>query len=64
MIRAFNNDLPFDQFVRWQLAGDEYEPQNPAAVAATGFLVAGPFAKLPDKLMADERLRERYNERR
>jgi len=62
VIRAFNDDLPFDQFVRWQLAGDEYEPQNPAAVAATGFLVAGPFAALPDKLMADERLRERYNE--
>src|SRR5262249_6291843 len=34
VIHAFNDDLPFDQFVRWQLAGDEYEPQNPAAVAA------------------------------
>jgi hypothetical protein len=62
VIRAFNEDLPFDQFVRWQLAGDEYEPQNPAAVAATGFLTAGPFAALPDRLMEDERLRERYNE--
>ncbi|HVC92800.1 MAG TPA: DUF1549 domain-containing protein, partial [Pirellulales bacterium] len=62
VIRAFNDDLPFDQFVRWQLAGDEYEPQNPAAVAATGFLTAGPFAALPDKLMEDERLRNRYNE--
>ncbi|MGE5192398.1 MAG: DUF1549 domain-containing protein, partial [Deltaproteobacteria bacterium] len=62
VIRAFNDDLPFDQFVRWQLAGDEYEPQNPDAVAATGFLAAGPFAALPDKLMEDERLRNRYNE--
>jgi hypothetical protein len=62
VIRAFNDDLPFDRFVRWQLAGDEYEPQNPQAVAATGFLAAGPFAAIPDKLMEDERLRNRYNE--
>ncbi len=62
VIRAFNNDMPFDQFVRWQLAGDEYEPENPEAVAATGFLTAGPFAALPDNLMEDERLRNRYNE--
>ena len=48
MIRALNDDLPFDQFVRWQLAGDEFEPQNPAAVAATGFLAAGPHAVLDD----------------
>ncbi len=62
VIRSFNADRPFDQFARWQLAGDEYEPQNPDAVAATGFLAAGPFAALPDKLMEDERLRNLYNE--
>lgn len=62
VIRSFNEDRPFDQFVRWQLAGDEYEPQNSEAVAATGFLTAGPFAALPDRLMEDERLRNRYNE--
>ena len=62
VIRALNADMPFDQFVRWQLAGNEYEPENPEAVAATGFLTAGTFAALPDKLMVDERLRNRYNE--
>ena len=62
VVRAFNDDVPFDQFVRWQLAGDEYEPQNAEAVAATGFLTAGPFAELPEKLMQEERTRERYNE--
>lgn len=62
VIRALNDDMPFDQFVRWQLAGNEYEPDNPAAVAATGFLTAGTFAALPDKLMKDELLRNRYNE--
>lgn len=44
------------------IAGDEYEPQNPEAVAATGFLTAGPFAKLPDNLLENERMRERYND--
>ena len=62
VIRSLNNDMPYDQFIRWQLAGDEYEPANSEAVAATGFLAAGPFAALPDRLMEDERLRNRYNE--
>ncbi|TXT22928.1 MAG: hypothetical protein FD138_3346, partial [Planctomycetota bacterium] len=29
VIKAFNADMPFDQFVKWQLAGDEFEPGNP-----------------------------------
>lgn len=44
VIRAFNDDMPYDQFVKWQLAGDEYAPSNPDAVSATGFLTAGPIA--------------------
>jgi mono/diheme cytochrome c family protein len=43
VIRAFNEDKPFDQFVREQIAGDELEPNNPAAVIATGFLRMGPW---------------------
>ena len=42
VIRALNADMPFDQFVRWQLAGDEYAPDNASAVAATGFCTAAP----------------------
>jgi len=37
VIQAFNNDLPYDRFIRQQLAGDELEPGNPDAVIATGF---------------------------
>tara|TARA_R110002111_G_scaffold256979_2_gene324596 strand:+ start:76396 stop:79449 length:3054 start_codon:yes stop_codon:yes gene_type:complete len=42
VIQTLNQDLPYDQFVRLQLAGDLLEPANPQAVIATGFLVAGP----------------------
>jgi hypothetical protein len=37
VIRAFNADLPYDRFLRQQLAGDELEPGNPEALVATGF---------------------------
>jgi hypothetical protein len=62
VIRSLNDDLAFDTFVRWQLAGDELEPDNPQALAATGFIVAGTHAALSDKLMEEERMRERSNE--
>jgi hypothetical protein len=62
VIRSFNEDMPFDTFARWQLAGDELEPDNPQAIAATGFIVAGTHAALPANLMEEERTRERFNE--
>ena len=62
VIRSLNDDLPFDTFVRWQLAGDEIEPENPLAIAATGFIVAGTHTVLADNLMEEERMRERFNE--
>ena len=42
VIYSFNEDMPYDQFVRWQIAGDEIAPHNPMAVAATGFCTAAP----------------------
>ena len=62
VIRSLNDDLAFDTFVRWQLAGDELEPNNPQAIAATGFIVAGTHAALGDNLMEEERMRSRFNE--
>ena len=46
VIRAFNDDLPFDQFIRQQIAGDEMigfpkknlTPDETAKLIATGFL--------------------------
>ncbi len=43
VIKALNRDLPFDEFVRLQLAGDELKPNDFFAASATGFLVAGPY---------------------
>lgn len=37
VIRACNSDLPYDRFIRQQVAGDESEPDNPDALIATGF---------------------------
>ncbi|KAA5547267.1 DUF1553 domain-containing protein [Roseiconus nitratireducens] len=62
VIQAFNDNMPYDQFVRWQIAGDEFEPENDDAISATGFLTAGPAFKLPDSFLESERLLNRYNE--
>ena len=59
LIRAFNDDLPYDQFVRWQLAGDELERDNDQALMATGFLGAGVF---PTQLTEAEFESARYDE--
>lgn len=42
VIDSFNRDKPYDQFIREQLAGDEIDPQSPAARIATGFLRLAP----------------------
>ena len=41
VIAAFNNDKPYDRFVREQLAGDELFPGNPEARIGTAFLRHG-----------------------
>jgi mono/diheme cytochrome c family protein len=58
-IRAFNQDLPYDTFVRWQLAGDELAPDNPLALMATGFLAAGVHST---QITANQVEKERYDE--
>jgi mono/diheme cytochrome c family protein len=42
IVDAFNKDKPYSQFVREQIAGDEYEPVTEEAMIATGFLRVGP----------------------
>ena len=59
VIKAFNDNMPYDQFVRWQLAGDEIAPEDPLAMMATGFLGAGVF---PTQLTEKEFESARYDE--
>jgi len=69
VIRALNSNLPYDEFVRLQIAGDlltdinvQTTDQARAAVnsvAATGFLVAGPYTTQQTQ---KERERSRYEQ--
>ncbi|MFC4313834.1 DUF1549 and DUF1553 domain-containing protein [Steroidobacter flavus] len=38
VIAAFNDDKPYDRFIREQIAGDELWPEDQQALIATGFL--------------------------
>ncbi len=42
VVKSFNDDKSYDQFIREQLAGDEYAPDSQDAMIATGFLRLGP----------------------
>ncbi|MBI3876229.1 MAG: DUF1549 domain-containing protein, partial [Verrucomicrobia bacterium] len=41
VIQSFNDDKPYDRFVKEQLAGDELFPGNPEATAATAYFRNG-----------------------
>jgi mono/diheme cytochrome c family protein len=65
VIRAFNDDMPFDTFARWNLAGDELQPDDPRARVATGFCTAGPVVIFNDAVGRGtplEREKARYDE--
>lgn len=42
VIRSFNEDKPYDQFVREQIAGDELYPDNRDALIGSGYLLMWP----------------------
>ncbi|MCH8923523.1 MAG: DUF1553 domain-containing protein, partial [Planctomycetes bacterium] len=43
VIRAFNDDKPYQRFVLEQLAGDVLYPNTTDGIVATGFIAAGPW---------------------
>ncbi len=43
VVDALNDDLPYDEFARLQIAGDVLRPNDLDATIATGFLVAGAY---------------------
>ena len=49
VIRAFNQDKPYDVFLKEQFAGDELETRSDETFIATGFLRAGPRVAFREK---------------
>jgi len=45
VVQSFNQDKPYDQFVKEQLAGDEMDAKNPEYLIASGFNRLGPLRK-------------------
>ncbi len=43
VVRSFNADKPYNQFIKEQIAGDELQPDNSESLIATGFLRMGPW---------------------
>lgn len=60
VIDALNRDLPLDDFIQLQIAGDELRPDDQQAAIATGFLLAGP--DMPDINLQEERRHNVLNE--
>jgi mono/diheme cytochrome c family protein len=53
VIRAFNDDKPYDQFIREQLAGDEQPDKSADSITATGYYRLGVWDDEPaDKELA------------
>jgi hypothetical protein len=59
VIRALNDDMPHNEFVRMQLAGDHLLPGDYQGASAVGFLVAGPY---PGQITAKTEERIRYDQ--
>ncbi|MFL2870421.1 MAG: DUF1549 and DUF1553 domain-containing protein [Pirellulaceae bacterium] len=53
IIRALNDDVPFNQFILEQLAGDELETADSRTVIATGYYRLGPFDDEPADFAED-----------
>jgi hypothetical protein len=45
VVQSFNEDKPYNQFVKEQLAGDEMDPNNETFMVASGFNRLGPLRK-------------------
>ena len=60
VIDALNSDMPYDQFVHLQIAGDLLRPDDERAITATAFCLSGP--DMPDVNSQDERRHNLLNE--
>ncbi len=56
VIQSLNNDKPYDRFIREQIAGDEFWPDDAEAITATGFHLLG-----PDMVDSSDQVQRRHN---
>ncbi len=56
VIQSFNEDKPYNRFIREQIAGDERWPNDPNAIVATGFNLLG-----PDMVDSSDQVQRRHN---
>ncbi len=56
VVRAFNDDKPYAQFIREQIAGDEMGATNPELLIATGFLRMGPWEQTSMSVFRETRV--------
>ena len=63
VIRAFNDGMPYDKFLRDQIAGDELQPFNADQSIATGFLAAARYSgnELDKRIQLNDILRDATN---
>ena len=54
LIRAINEDMPYDQFIIHQLAADRIPGNNPNNLAALGFLTVGEGFQFKDDVINDQ----------
>lgn len=59
VVQALNRGMPYDQFIRWQIAGDELAPNDRLAMMATGYLAAGVHST---QITKNEVEKHRYDE--
>lgn len=59
VVQALNAGMPYDQFICWQIAGDEIAPDDRLALMATGYLAAGVHST---QITKNEVEKHRYDE--
>jgi hypothetical protein len=62
VVRALNSDMSYDRFVALQLAGEEIEPGNAAALIATGFGRCGPRELVGGNVIPEVKRQNELNE--
>ena len=61
VVQAFNEDLPYDQFVREQIAGDLLPAERPGEINARGIIATGFLGLGPKALAQRDPIQKKYD---